>query len=56
MNDKARNRYYLRTIDAMNYTSFEIDKLAGIKKVVAVPFTEIVNQPDGTQLLLDAAK
>ena len=55
MNDKARNRYYLRTIDAMNYTSFDIDKLAGIKKVVAVPFTKIVDQPDGTQMLLDAA-
>ncbi len=56
MNDKARNRYYLRTIDAINFTSFDIDKLATLKKTVSVPFTQIVDQPDGTQLLLDAAK
>lgn len=55
MNDKARNRYYLRTIDAMNFTSFDIDKLASLKTVVSVDFTKIVNQPDGTQLMLDAA-
>ena len=55
MNDKARNRYYLRTIDAMNFTTFDIDKLASLKKVVSVDFTKIVNQPDGTQLMLDAA-
>ena len=55
MNDKARNRYYLRTIDSLNFTSFEIDRLAGLKKVVAVPFTAITNQPDGTALLLQAA-
>lgn len=55
MNDKARNRYYLRTIDSLNFTSFEIDRLAGLKKVVAVPFTEITDVVDGTQMLLDAA-
>lgn len=55
MNDKARNRYYLRTIDAMNFTAFDIDKLAVLKKPVSVPFTEIIDQPDGTQMLLDAA-
>ena len=55
MNDKSRNRYYLRTIDAMNFTEFDIDKLAVLKKPVSVDFTMIVNQPDGTQLLLDAA-
>ena len=55
MNDKARNRYYLRTIDAINFTSFEIDKLAGLKQTVSVPFTQIVDQPDGTRILLDAA-
>lgn len=56
MNDKARNAYYLRTIDALNFTRFDIDKLADVKKVVAVPFTAIANQPNGTKLLLDAAK
>lgn len=55
MNDKARNVYYLRTIDAMNFTSFDMARLAGLKKVVSVPFTAIRNQPDGTQMLLDAA-
>ena len=55
MNDKARNRYYLRTIDAMNYTAFDIGKLSGLNKVVSVPFTQIVDQPDGTQMMLDAA-
>lgn len=55
MNDKARNRYYLRTIDAINFTTFEIDKLADIKKVVSVPFAMISDQPDGTELLLKAA-
>jgi hypothetical protein len=55
MNDKARNRYYLRTIDAMNFTEFDIEKLAVLKKPVSVDFTKILNQPDGTQILLDAA-
>lgn len=55
MNDKARNRYYLRTIDAINFTMFEIDKLADLKKVVSIPFATISDQPDGTELLLKAA-
>lgn len=55
MNDKARNIYHLRTIDALNFTSFDMGKLAGLKKVMSVPFTAIKNQPDGTQMLLDAA-
>ena len=55
MNDKSRNRYYLRTIDAMNFTEFDIGKLAVLKKPVSVDFTKILNQPDGTQMMLDAA-
>lgn len=54
MNDKARNRYYLRTIDALSFTEFDIAKLAPLKKVVAVDFTKIVDQPDGTRLMLEA--
>lgn len=54
MHDKARNRYYLRTIDAINFTSFDIGKLAVLKTMVAVPFTQFINQPDGTQMLLAA--
>jgi penicillin V acylase-like amidase (Ntn superfamily) len=56
MNDKARNLYFLRTIDALNFATFEIDKLAPIKKVVNVPLDKINDdQLDGTQILLGAA-
>ena len=57
MNDKVRNLYFLRTIDALNFAQFEIDKLAPIKKVVSVPLDKINDdQLDGTQVLLGAAK
>jgi choloylglycine hydrolase len=56
MNDKVRNLYFLRTIDAMNFAKFEIDKLSPIKKVVTVPLDKINDdQLDGTQILLGAA-
>lgn len=55
MNDKARNHYYLRTIDSINFTKFDINALSSLKKPVSVPFTQIVNQQDGTALLLQAA-
>ena len=56
MNDKSRNLYFLRTIDALNFAQFEIDKLAPIKKVVTVPMDKINDdQLDGTQILLGAA-
>lgn len=57
MNDKARNRYYLRTIDALNFATFELDRLSSIKRVVQVPLAQINDaRLDGTQVLLDAAK
>jgi hypothetical protein len=57
MNDKSRNLYFLRTIDALNFAKFEIDKLAPIKSVVKVPLEKINDsQLDGTQILLGAAK
>ncbi len=57
MNDKVRNLYFLRTIDALNFTQFEIDKLAPIKSVVTVPLAKINDASlDGTQVLLGAAK
>jgi hypothetical protein len=57
MNDKSRNLYFLRTIDALNFAKFEIDKLASIKSVVKVPLEKINDtQLDGTQILLGAAK
>lgn len=56
MNDKARNLYYLRTIDALNFAKFEIDKLAPIKSVVTVPLAKINDATlDGSQVLLTAA-
>jgi hypothetical protein len=56
MNDKARNLYYLRTIDALNFAKFEIDKLVPLKSVVNVPLAKIDDTAlDGTQVLLNAA-
>jgi hypothetical protein len=47
----------LRTIDALNFSQFEIDKLAPIKSVVTVPLAKINDASlDGTQVLLGAAK
>ena len=57
MNDKVRNLYFLRTINALNFAKFEIDKLTPIKSVVKVPLEKINDtQLDGTQVLLGAAK
>ena len=57
MNDKSRNLYFLRTIDALNFAKFEIDKLSPIKSVVTVPLAKINDASlDGTQVLLGAAK
>jgi penicillin V acylase-like amidase (Ntn superfamily) len=56
MNDKVRNLYFLRTIDALNFATFDIAKLAPIKSVVNVPLAKINDATlDGTQVLLDAA-
>ena len=57
MNDKSRNLFFLRTIDALNFATFEIEKLAPIKSVVKVPLAKINDASlDGTQVLLGAAK
>ena len=56
MNDKVRNLYFLRTIDALNFSKFEFDKLAPVKSVVTVPLAKINDASlDGTQVLLGAA-
>jgi hypothetical protein len=56
INDKSRNLYFLRTIDALNFAKFEIDKLAHLKSVVNVPLAKINDAAlDGTQVLLTAA-
>ena len=57
MNDKVRNLYFMRTIDALNFAKFDFGKLAPIKSVVTVPLAKINDaQLDGTQILLGAAK
>lgn len=57
MNDKSRNLFFLRTIDALNFATFEIEKLSPIKSVVKVPLAKINDASlDGTQVLLGAAK
>ena len=57
MNDKVRNLYFLRTIDALNFAQFDFGKLAPIKSVVTVPLAKINDASlDGTQVLLGAAK
>lgn len=57
MNDKGRGRYYLRTIDSMNFATFDINKLSMVTKTVKVPLTKINDQTlDGTKLMLEAAK
>ena len=57
MNDKVRNLYFLRTIDALNFAQFDLAKLAPIKSVVKVPLAKINDASlDGTQVLLGAAK
>ncbi len=57
MNDKVRNRYYLRTINALNFATFEIDKLKAIQSVVKVPLAKINDaELDGTKILLNSPK
>ena len=51
--DKARNRYYLRTIDSYNYTMIDMDKLALAKETKKTPLAEFNNvSSDSTHLLL----
>lgn len=56
MNDKTRNRYYLRTIDQLNFATFEMDRLKSLAGTVSIPFTAVNDSTlDGTALLLRAA-
>lgn len=57
MNDKVRNLYFLRSIDALNFAQFDFGKLAPIKNVLTVPLAKINGANlDGTQVLLGAVK
>lgn len=57
MGDKARNRFYLRTIGAMNFSVIDMNKLGSLKTTVKVPLNKFNDSNlDGTQLMLDTAK
>lgn len=54
MNDLAQNQWYVRTINAMNFTQFDISKLASLKqlKVITLDSIDELNGGDGTHLFL----
>lgn len=57
MNDKTRNRYYLRTIDQLNFATFDMERLKSLTRTVSVPFAAVNDSIlDGTTLLLNAAR
>ena len=54
MADKARNRFYLRTIDAYNFTMIDMDRLASVAVTKTIPIEAFNNvTSDSTQLLLN---
>lgn len=54
MNDLSRNHYYIRTIDSINFTKFDVKKLAVLKttKVVSLDTVNAYTNLDGTDLFL----
>ncbi|APC05598.1 hypothetical protein AOC10_03120 [Polynucleobacter asymbioticus] len=54
LHDLAQNHFYIRTINAMNYTMFDISKLAalGKTKVVQLDSINALDGGDGTHLFL----
>lgn len=54
-NDLAQNHFYIRTVYAMNFTKFDIRKLAVLKDVKEITLASIdaLDGGDGTQLLLN---
>ena len=54
MSDKARNRYYLRTIDSYNFTMIDMNRLASETKIKKIPIATFNNtSSDSTHLLLN---
>ena len=54
MSDKARNRYYLRTIDSYNFTMIDMNRLASETKIKKIPISMFSNiSSDSTHLLLN---
>ena len=54
ISDKARNRYYLRTIDSYNFTMIDMNKLASETEIKKIPISLFNNiSSDSTHLLLN---
>ena len=54
ISDKARNRYYLRTINSYNFTMIDMNKLASETKIKKIPISIFDNiSSDSTYLLLN---
>lgn len=54
MNDLAQNQFYIRSINAMNFSRVDIPKLAGVKEFKKVSLDDVaqLNGADATGLLL----
>ena len=54
MNDLSRGQFYLRTINSMNYTKFDVKKLATLKQTKVIKFSAInaMSNFDATDLFL----
>jgi len=55
MNDLAQNQFYIRPINAINFSKIDLRKLADVKEVKKVPFDKIaqLDGADATDLLLN---
>lgn len=53
-NDLVQNHFYIRTVNAMNFTKFDFRKLSVLKKItmISLPSIDEVDGGDGTHLLL----
>lgn len=54
MRDTTQNLFYIRTIDSINYSMFDMNKLSSLKNVTKVSFDTLNANPnvDGTSLFL----
>lgn len=54
MNDLGQHHFYIRTINAINYSKIDLSKLAGLKKIKTVSTTKVdeLNGRDATELFL----
>ena len=54
MNDLAQNQFYIRSINAMNFSRVDIPKLAGVKELKKVSLDKVaqLHGADATELFL----